>query len=76
MKGLLQSKTFWGVVVLLLVPLLRRAGLDIGDAAGSEIAGDLVAIAGGAVAIWGRVSASKPIAKRSIKAAFMGGGEQ
>ena len=73
MKGLLQSKTFWGVLVVVLIPVLQRVGIDIDDVTGTEIAGELVTLAGAALALYGRVTAKKKISTKSVKTALVGG---
>lgn len=72
-KGLLQSKTFWGIVVVLLIPLLKRVGVDLNDATGTEIAGDMVQLVGAVLAIYGRVVASKTVDTSSVKTLLIGG---
>ena len=61
-KGLFSSKTFWGVVVLLLATQGKQwFDLDLDQMARSDIATQLAAIGGAVLAIWGRLKATKAI---------------
>jgi hypothetical protein len=57
-KSIFASKTFWGVVIALAAPMLAKVGLTI-DAEGW--ANDLTALAGAALAIYGRWAAVQPV---------------
>lgn len=58
-KGLLQSKTIWGIILLIAGPLLAKYGITSDDA---QHAVSLITEAVGAViAIYGRIVATKPI---------------
>jgi len=58
-KGLLQSKTVWGVIVMVLATLTPRLGLDIGDQTG--LVADITALIGAILAIYGRIKAVKKV---------------
>lgn len=61
-KGLLSSKSFWGVVLMVLAIFSERwFGFDLGEATQSFLSEQLVVIAGAALAIYGRVRAEKKI---------------
>lgn len=64
-KGLLQSKTAYGVAVMLLPTVGRWFGFEFDDASAQEIVNQVVVLVGGLLALYGRVKASKPIGKRS-----------
>ena len=72
-KGLLQAKTFWGIVIILLVPILRRLGVDLNDTTGTAIADDMVTLVGAIFAIYGRVAAKATINTHSVKTTLIGG---
>lgn len=60
-KNILLSKTFQGILVMILGALLPRLGLDFGDAELGQVANDLI-LAGGALwAAWGRITAKKGV---------------
>ncbi|KPF41101.1 hypothetical protein ACSV9I_08215 [Rhizobium sp. G187] len=59
-----QSKTVWGALIAIASPLLRQAGLDLGDADQAELADALTLLAGtfgGLLALYGRVTATKSV---------------
>lgn len=58
-KGILQSKTVWGSAIAVLATLAQIAGYDLGDTNG--LAEQIVAIIGGVIAIYGRVTAVSKI---------------
>ena len=61
-KGLMGSKTVWGVVIMLLAPYLQRwFGLDLSGETGVGVANDLPVLFGAFLAIYGRVKASGKI---------------
>lgn len=60
-KGLIASKTFYGVVVAILPVLLRMFHIQLMDADVQLVAENIVSIAGAAFAIYGRMKASKSI---------------
>lgn len=65
-KSLFQSKTIIGIVIAALPTLLGLFGYQVSDvtafAAGSEDAiNSLVTLAGSAVAVWGRVTATSKL---------------
>lgn len=74
-KGLIQSKTAWGVGILAgaaqLAPAIAWAvtllagvlGYEMGPEAAAEIAQRLIEIFGAGLAIYGRIKASRPIAR-------------
>jgi hypothetical protein len=57
-KSILESKTFWGIVVALAMPTLAKHGIVI-DPTG--LTTDLSTVIGGLLAIYGRVTASAPV---------------
>lgn len=61
-KNFLLSKTFQGILVMLLGVLLPRLGLDFGDAELSGLAADLALIGGTIWAVVGRITAKKTLA--------------
>jgi hypothetical protein len=60
-KGILQSKTVWGSALAVLATLAQIAGYDIGDTNG--LAEQVVAVIGGLLAIYGRITAVAKIGK-------------
>jgi hypothetical protein len=59
-KSWYASKTVWTVLVMLASVAARNLGIDLGPFE-AEISGlllDVVALAAGAAALWGRISAS------------------
>lgn len=60
-KNILESKTVWGAFLAVAATLAQLAGYDLGDTNG--LANELVTVAGGLLAIYGRVVAFKRIAK-------------
>ncbi len=58
--ALLTSKTVWGIVIATAAPLLQKHGVTV-DAEGT--ANEVVALAGTALALYGRVTASGPLTK-------------
>jgi len=64
-KNILQSKTIWGAIILIVAPLLSRYGLEIeADMAESSIqeAIDIISAAvGGLLVVWGRLTAKKGV---------------
>ncbi len=61
-KGLMGSKTVWGVLIMLLAPLPQKwLGVDLSGAMGEAVSNELVVLAGAALAIYGRVKASGKI---------------
>lgn len=64
MKSWFQSKTIWGGLIAVIVPLLTLAGFEItpeDQAAFGDAVTAIVTAAGGILAIYGRVVASKEI---------------
>jgi len=57
---LLKSRTVWGVVAMIAALVAKRFGFEI-DADGMTT--DLLAAAGAALAVYGRVKAGGPITK-------------
>jgi hypothetical protein len=56
-KSVLESKTFWGMVVILVSPVFAKYGLPI-----EGIAGDTLAqFVGAALTMYGRFTASTPV---------------
>lgn len=62
-KGLLQSKTIWATLIAILATVAQLAGWDIGDTNG--LAEQITVLVAGLVAIYGRITAVKRIAKSS-----------
>ena len=60
-KGILQSKTVWGSALAVLATLAQISGYDIGDTNG--LAEQVVAVIGGLLAIYGRITAVAKIGK-------------
>jgi len=61
-KGLMGSKTVWGVVIMILAPYLQRSfGIDLSGETSMSIANDLPVLFGAFLAIYGRVKASGKI---------------
>ena len=63
-KSILQSKTIWGIAIAALPTLLSLFGLSVTDVAAfsagaTEIVDALITLAGSAVAVWGRIAATK-----------------
>mgnify|MGYP003388411915 CR=1 FL=1 len=58
-KSAITSVTTWGAVISILASVAKAAGFDIGGTDG--LAESVVAVIGGAVAIYGRVRATKKI---------------
>ncbi|ACI98523.1 hypothetical protein [Rhodospirillum centenum] len=68
------SRTIIGVLVTLIAQLLSRWGYELTPALRGDLVDvilDLVSVGGAGLAIFGRVKASKPIAKPSVGAAKM-----
>lgn len=57
-KHILQSKTFYSILLIALPMLYKAAGLELTDAGSAELASQLMTIAGVIGAVWGRASAS------------------
>ncbi len=61
-KGLLQSKTFWGVTVMVLAMFSEKLfGVKVDDVLNGNVDQSMVTLAGAALAIWGRVKAKAAI---------------
>jgi len=60
-KGILQSKTVWGAGLAVVATLAQLAGYDIGDT--NFLAEQIVAVIGGLLAIYGRVTAVTKLGK-------------
>jgi len=58
-KGMIQSKTIWGAIIMLGNAVAKHFGYDLGDVAGWVDV--LVNLAGAGLAVYGRVKAVKPI---------------
>jgi hypothetical protein len=58
-KGLLQSKTIWGVLITISATVAQMAGWDIGNTDG--LAEQIVALIGAGIAFYGRVYAVERI---------------
>lgn len=61
-KGLFDSKTFWGVLLMVLASQSKKLfGVDLSDLLDSNFADSAAVIAGAVWAIFGRISADKKI---------------
>ncbi|MBF0141318.1 MAG: hypothetical protein HQL74_13700 [Magnetococcales bacterium] len=60
-KSLVQSRTIWGAVIGLLAALAPSLGFTVDPGSLTAIADQLVALAGAALAIYGRIKAERPI---------------
>lgn len=63
-KSILQSKTVWGAIVAALPALLRILGLDTlpgFDEAAGDLATQITTLAGAALAVYGRLKATKQL---------------
>lgn len=60
-KGLITSVTFWGIVLSVVGKIAYIKGYDIGDTGG--LAEALASFAGDAIALYGRITATKRIGK-------------
>ena len=60
-KGILQSKTVWGAAIAVLATLAQILGYELGDTNG--LAEQVVAVIGGLLAIYGRVTAVAKLGK-------------
>ena len=58
-KSILESKTFWGMILILVSPMLAKNGIHIGDA--TLAADDISKLIGAALTLYGRFSASSPV---------------
>lgn len=55
-KSIFASYTFWGAVVAVAAPIAGEFGVEFDQAAWANA---LVSLAGGLVAVWGRIRATK-----------------
>ena len=60
-KSILESKTFWGLLIGLAIPALSKHGIIV-DPTG--LATDVSTLIGGVLAIYGRFTASAPLTMR------------
>jgi|TARA_R110000796_G_C14234430_1_gene396409 hypothetical protein len=60
-KGLLQSKTIWATLIAITSTILQLTGFELGDTNG--LAEQVTALVAGIIAIYGRITAVKRIAK-------------
>lgn len=61
-KGLLASKTFWGVIVMLVAARSREwLGVDLNDLLGAEFVESLAVVVGATIAVYGRVKAGTKV---------------
>ena len=60
-KGLFTSVTFWGIALSVVGKLAYAKGYDIGDTGG--LAELIASFAGDAIALFGRIRATKRIGK-------------
>jgi uncharacterized membrane protein len=60
-KSIFLSKTFWGLVLTALGPLLGKAGVSMTDADAQQAIEAAVTVAGLVLGVWGRVSARKQV---------------
>jgi hypothetical protein len=57
-KSILESKTFWGLVIALAMPTLAKHGIIVDP---SGMAGDFSTVIGGVLAVYGRLNATGPV---------------
>ena len=57
-KSILESKTFWGLLLAIAVPALAKHGVIL-DPSGA--AGDVSMVVGAILALYGRFTASAPV---------------
>jgi len=60
-KSLFASKTFWGVAISLLAVFAPKLGFSLGEDTIAGLTDEVVALAGAALAIYGRIAAVKTI---------------
>ena len=60
-KSILQSRTFWGLVLAALGPWLGKLGLSMSDADVQQAIEALVTLSGLVLGIWGRVKACQDV---------------
>ncbi|MEW5763704.1 MAG: outer membrane beta-barrel protein [Acidobacteriota bacterium] len=60
-KDLLASRTFWGVVAVLLAQVLRMHGIEVDGVDLDGLTSDLLTMGGAALAVYGRIRAARPI---------------
>jgi|TARA_R110002012_G_scaffold274488_2_gene460791 hypothetical protein len=60
-KGLLQSKTIWATLIAITSTILQLTGFELGDTNG--LAEQVTALVACIIAIYGRITAVKRIAK-------------
>lgn len=65
-KPFWQSKTFLGLIVALLAPLITRLGLPLGDAETQELIEHAVSIGGILFAAYGRAKAKQPVSLGTV----------
>lgn len=56
-KGMLTSKTIWGLLFAVATPIAAKHGFVVNEGT----AADVVTLLGGALAFWGRLTAQKPL---------------
>ena len=59
-----QSRAIIGGLVAILASILGLWGIDLDQAAATEIALNAAPLIGGALAVWGRVKATRPIRRK------------
>jgi hypothetical protein len=60
-KSLFTSVTFWGAVIAALAPALKHIGLSFSSDDANFLAQSLITIVGAAIAVIGRIRASKQV---------------
>jgi hypothetical protein len=64
-KSFLQSKTIWGVLIAMTASFASSLGWIVDQNSAMAIANDVAVLAGGALAVYGRIVAEKPIRRRN-----------
>jgi hypothetical protein len=57
-KGLLQSKTIWGIVISVIAQILKRYGITIDE---TGVTNDILSIIASGFAVYGRYAVDKTI---------------
>ena len=55
-KGILQSKTIWGIIISIVAIFLKRKGIEVDE---TGLVNDFIAAAGSILAVYGRITATK-----------------
>lgn len=60
-KSIFESKTVWGVIVMMLSHFLPSLGVNLDEASQGAISEQFTILIGAGLAIWGRFTAKAPI---------------